>query len=221
MSNNKGRRNISEKTVARLSIYRRTLTELQEAGTVRLYSHDLAKMTGGTAAQVRRDLMAVGYSGSPNKGYSVDDLLASVGSFIDGPVVQPVALVGVGNLGRAILTFFTARRPMLRIVAAFDTDPQKVNRVINGCKVYHFDNLEEVVRKKNIKVGIITVPGSEAQLVANKLVAGGVRGVLNLAPVPLRTPPNVYLDSLDMTASLETVAYFAGKGNNQQEEEEA
>ena len=221
MGNNKSRRAVSEKTVSRLSMYRRILSEVRDTGVERLYSHDLARMTGGTAAQVRRDLMSVGYSGSPNRGYHVDDLMDSIGTFIDGPAVQPVALVGVGNLGRAILSFFTARRPMLKIVAAFDTDPHKINRVIHGCMVYGFDQLENVLREKHIRVGVITVPGSEAQLVANRLVVGGVRGILNLAPVPLRVPPGVYLEGLDMTASLETVAYFAGKGSKQQEEEEA
>jgi redox-sensing transcriptional repressor len=127
---------ISDKTIGRLSLYRRAVDKLLADGRTHVYSHDIASVCGVTSAQVRRDLMPTGYSGSPKKGYSIPGLIQSIGSVLDDPEEQKVALVGVGNLGRAILAYFTGRRPNLSIVAAFDRDPNKVNRVIHGCRCY-------------------------------------------------------------------------------------
>jgi len=124
-------------------------------------------------------------------------------------IVFGLALVGVGNLGRAMLAYFQGRRPRLSIVAAFDSDPAKYGRVIQGCRCYSLDQMEEIVRDARITVGVITVPASEAQRIANRLVSSGVTGIINYAPVPLWAPPHVYVEDIDMTMSLEKVAYFA------------
>jgi len=202
---------VSEKNLGRLSLYRRLLNRLQAEGTRSIYSHELARMAGGTAAQVRRDLMAVGSVGSPKRGYNVRELIDRIGEFLDAPEGEGVALVGAGNLGRAIMAYFSGRRPKLSIVAAFDTDPSKVNRVIHGCRSYPVEEMEEVVRRDGLRVGIITVPAKEAQGVADMLVAAGVRGILNFAPTPLRVGPDVHVEDIDMTMSLEKVAFYARK----------
>ena len=199
----------SDKTIGRLSLYRRLLSGLQASGVRYVYSHQLAAMAGGTAAQVRRDMMSIGYSGTPTRGYDVLELMASISRFLDEPTGRGVALVGAGNLGRAIMAYFAGRRPNLTVVAAFDSDPHKVNRVIHGCHCYPMDELPDVIAREGILVGIITVPAGEAQAVADRLVRAGVRGLLNFAPVPLRAPPGVYVEDRDMTTSLEKVAYFA------------
>ena len=178
-------------------------------GLRNVYSHQLAQMAGVTAAQVRRDLMAVGYSGSPTKGYNVLEPTESIGKFLDSPEGEGVAIVGVGNLGRAILAYFGGRRPKLVIKAAFDNDPQKVNRVILGCRCYPMTELGSVVDRERIRTGIITVPADEAQPVAEQMTRAGIRGILNFAPVPLRVPPDVFVEDIDMAMSLEKVAYFA------------
>ena len=166
-------------------------------------------MAGATAAQVRRDIMNIGYSGNPNRGYDVKELSGSIGSFLDEPEGQRAALVGVGNLGRAMLSYFAGRRPKLFIDAAFDNDPKKFGRVINGCHCFPIEEIGRVVAEKKITIGIITVPANEAQKTTDILVRAGVRGILNFAPVPLRIPSNVYVEDIDMTMSLEKVAYFA------------
>jgi len=199
----------SERTIGRLSLYRRLLRELRVAGVGNVYSQELARMAGVSAAQVRRDLMAIGYSGSPARGYVVEALGESIGTFLDSPGGQAAALVGIGNLGRAVMAYFSGRRPRLAIVAAFDTDPYKVNRVIHGCRCYPAAELEQVVREHSVSVGIITVPATEAQGVADTLVRAGVSGILNFAPVPLRLPTGVYVEQIDMTMALEKVAFFA------------
>lgn len=212
MSVNNETRPVSDKTIGRLSLYRRLLNVLQAEGVRSVFSHQLANMAGCTAAQVRRDLMAVGYSGSPSAGYDVSRLLESIRDFLDVPGGQAVALVGVGNLGKALLAYFSGRRPNLQVVAAFDSDPYKANRVIHGCRCYPVESLADVVAGKDIQVAILAVPASAAQAVAETLVRAGVRGIVNFAPVRLRVPEGVYVEDIDMSISLEKVAYFARAG---------
>ena len=204
---------VSQKTIARLSLYRRLLQEVAAKGTKNIYSHQMATIAGTTAAQVRRDWMVIGYAGSPAHGYEVLDLIDAIGKFLDSAVEQKVALVGIGNLGRAVLVYFTGRRPKLNITAAFDVDQHKTSRVIHGCRCYPKEQLKEVVTANNIKIAIIAVPAAEAQYVADSLIAAGVCGLLNFAPAPLRVPPGVFVEDIDLTMSLEKVAYFARQNN--------
>jgi redox-sensing transcriptional repressor len=204
-------KHISEKTIGRLSLYRRLLYRSSLAGQNNVYSHQIAALSGSTPAQVRRDLMAIGYSGSPNRGYKVGELIKSIGDFLDDPEGMRVGLVGVGNLGRAILSYFSGRRPKLAIVAAFDVDPNKTNRIIHGCRTYATSDFPKVAKEENICVGIITTPADTAQATAEMLVNAGIRGILNFAPVCLKVPPEVFTADIDMTMTLEKVAYFARK----------
>ena len=202
-------RPISDLTIGRLSLYRRLLNVLLAEGVTHVFSRQLADLAGRTAAQVRRDLMVLGYAGSSARGSEVGGLLESLRRFLDQPGGQDAALVGVGNLGKALLTHFTGRRPNLAITAAFDSDPTKANRSINRCRVWAMDRLAEIIRTRDIRVAIIAVPPEAAQEVADRLVEAGVRGILNFAPARLRVPEGVYVEDLDMTVSLEKVAYFA------------
>jgi redox-sensing transcriptional repressor len=190
-------------------MYRRILLEARKRGVRNMFSHQLATLSGGTAAQVRRDVMTIGYSGSPTKGYDVAELLESIDQFMNDPEGAKVALVGVGNLGRALLAFFQARSRSLRIVAAFDADPYKAGRVIHGCRCYAADEMDQVIEDQNISVGVVAVPAEAAQQVADRLIRAGVGGLLNFAPIALHTPGNIYVEDIDMTTSLEKVAYFA------------
>lgn len=200
---------ISGKPIGRLSLYRRLLNSLLWDDEQNICSHDLGEKAGVSAAQVRRDIMNIGYSGNPNRGYDVAKLVDSIGNFLDAPEGQNVALVGVGNLGRAILAFFSGRRPKLSIVAAFDNDPGKVGKFIKGCRCYSIKNLNEVTRVSKIKIATLCVPAKAAQEVTDILVQAGIKGILNFTPVPLHVPENLYVEDIDMTTSLEKVAYFA------------
>jgi redox-sensing transcriptional repressor len=200
---------ISERTIGRLSLYRRVLSELLAEMTRHVFSHQLAVLSGLTAAQVRRDVMVVGYTGSPTKGYDVQELMESIGRFLDASEPQPVALVGVGNLGRAILAYFAGRRPNLTIVAAFDRDPYKADRVVHGCRCYHTRDLAQVMSEQGICTAIVAVPAGDAQEAADMLVSAGAKGLLNFAPAHLRVPLGIYVENVDITTSLEKVAFFA------------
>lgn len=198
-----------EKTIERLSIYRRLLSEALSDGKQGIYSHELADRVGGTAAQVRRDLMQVGFSGNSKTGYDVEALVAAIGEALDNPDGEPVLLMGVGNLGRALLHFFTAHHPKLKIVAAFDNDPHKTDRVIHGCRCYGLDDLEAVVDREHVRVAVLAIPATAAQPIAERLVANGIKGLLNFVPTALRLPPGVVVENMDMTSALEKVAYLA------------
>lgn len=205
------KKHVSDKTIGRLSLYRRALYELSQKGVKNVFSHQLASSTGVTPAQLRRDLMAVSNIGSPQHGYDVQGLIESISNLLDASEPQFVGLVGAGNLGRAIIAYFAGRRPKLQIVAAFDKDPDKTNRLIHGCKCYPVEELVPVIMEKEITIGIITTPAEEAQTVAELLIRAGVRGIMNFAPAPLHVPQGVYVENMDMTTSLEKLAYFARK----------
>lgn len=199
---------ISGKTVERLSLYRRILLGRKKDGATHVYSHELAELACGSAVQVRRDLMSVGCEGHTNRGYDVPALIDGISRFLDAAETQGVALAGVGNLGRAVLAYVAWRQQKLVVKAAFDSDPAKIDRVINGCRVYSIDAISAVLAREKIMIGILAVPAEQAQEIAEKLISAGVRGILNFTPVRLQLPEGVYVENLDMTVSLEKVAYF-------------
>ena len=199
------------RTIGRLTRYWRTLRDISVDDTPYIYSHLLAEKVHATAAQVRRDLMAVGYTGTPAHGYDVKKLREHIESFLfpASGEQQKAAIAGVGNFGRALLKFFSGRRPSLKIVASFEADPEKFDRVIGGCRCYSIENAAEVICDKGITVGIIAVPDGESQDVANVFVEAGIRGIMNFARTPLRTPEGVYVEEIDLAMSMDRVAYFA------------
>jgi redox-sensing transcriptional repressor len=199
---------IPDKVVSRLTRYRSLLSEHFPKDKKNIFSHELANLMRLTPSQVRRDLMYTGYTGAPRYGYEVEELVKHISKVLDTGGGQNVALVGMGNLGRALISFLQGRRSFLQIKAAFDSDPQMVNRLFNGVYCHPMDQIDPVISVESIRVAIITVPGVAAQAVAEKLVHAGIKGILNFAPVPLRVPVGVYLEELDMTCSLEKVAYF-------------
>ncbi|HCC70729.1 MAG TPA: redox-sensing transcriptional repressor Rex, partial [Bacteroidales bacterium] len=164
------------------------------AGNNYIYSHELAALLHITAVQVRRDLMLIGYSSVQKKGYDVKELISTIGAIIDSEEGQNVAVIGVGNLGRAITSYFKGKRSKLNIVASFDSDPQKTNRVIAGVRCYHIERLEEVLKDKQISIAIMTMPPDYAKSISDAAIKAGIKGILNFTSVPLEVPPNVYLE---------------------------
>ena len=136
-------------------------------------------------------------------------LLQSISEFIDADEMQKIAVAGVGKLGRAIIDYLRGRHPTLEISAVFDIDPEKVNRVLHGCRCYRLDQIKEIVSEQQIQVAILAVPAAVAQDVAEHLVAAGVRGIINYAPVLLYLPANIYVENRDMITAVEKTAYLA------------
>lgn len=205
---------LPERTVERLSEYRRSLLQCLEEGKTHIFSHELAELHHNTAVQVRRDIMFIGYSSLQRKGYDVRELIDVIGDILDSEKGLNVAVIGVGNLGRAVTTYFIGKRSKLNIIATFDVDTTKIDRVISGVKCYPLSRLKELVETNNISIAIMTVPADSAPEVSTQLVESGIKGVLNFTTVPLHMGPDVYLDEYDMITSLEKVAYFVKTANS-------
>ena len=206
-------KHLPHKTVERLSQYRRALLLILSKEKTHVFSHEIAQMLHITPVQVRRDLMLIGYSGNLRKGYDIKELIELIGKIIDTDKGQRVAVVGLGNLGKAIISYFRGKRTKLTIVAAFDVNPEKIDRIYNGVPCHHTDLLPKIIRQENITIGIITVPAEQAAPVAETLVLSGIKGILNFTPKPLNVSPYVYLEEYDMITSLEKVAFFAKKND--------
>jgi len=207
-------KNLPHKTVERLSQYRRALLLILSKKKTHVFSHEIAQMLHITPVQVRRDLMLIGYSGNLRKGYDIKELIELIGRIIDTDKGQKVAVVGLGNLGKAIISYFRGKRTKLTIVAAFDVNPEKIDRIYNGVPCYHADMLPELIKKEGVTIGIITVPAEQAATIAESLVLAGIKGILNFTPKPLNVSPYVYLEEYDMITSLEKVAFFAKKNDD-------
>jgi redox-sensing transcriptional repressor len=195
-------------TVGRLSLYRRLLQEQLAAGARQVYSHQLASLAVSTAAQVRRDLMTIGFAGSPRRGYAIQDLAEAINVVLARSIETTAALVGVGNLGRAILAYYANRQP-IRFAAAFDRVVEKTGRILHGCRCYPVGEMADVISRERIHVGVIAVPAAEAQAVSDLLVLAGITGILNFAPVRLRVPAGLHVENVDLMMALDRVAYFA------------
>jgi len=192
-----------------MSRYRRLLSSLRAEGVRNIYSHQLARHAVVSAAQVRRDLMVIGYSGSPNRGYDVDACIQSIGAFLDGTARQEVVLVGVGNLGRAVLAHLEGKSPSVAIVAAFDSDPELADTTVHGVRCLPAAHMEALVRDLGVQIAVLTVPVTASQPVADALVRAGVKSLISFSPVPLHLPNDIFVEYMDITAALESAAYFA------------
>jgi redox-sensing transcriptional repressor len=199
---------IPANAVGRLSLYRRLLQEQLAAGLRHVYSHQLGDLAVSTAAQVRRDLMTIGFTGSPRRGYAIPELVDAITAVLARSIETTAALVGVGNLGRAILSYYANRQP-IRFAAAFDRAVEKTGRTLHGCRCYPVKEIEHVIRREGIHVGVIAVPATEAQLVADQLVRAHITGILNFAPVRLRVPSGLHVENVDLMMALDRVAYYA------------
>jgi redox-sensing transcriptional repressor len=202
---------LPDKTIERLSQYRRNLLISLNKGKEFIFSHEIAQLLHITPVQVRRDIMLIGYNGTLRKGYDIKELIELIGKIIDTDEGQNVCIMGLGNLGKAIIKYFSGKRPKLKMVAAFDTNPEKIGQLYAGIPVFHIDELADKISKLNISIGIITVPFDKAGKTAELLSESGIKGILNFSSKPLNLPDHVYLEEYDMITSLEKVAYHTKK----------
>lgn len=199
---------IPEKTIERLSEYRRTLLSCHKQGVTHIFSHVLAGMHGITAVQVRRDLMLIGFSSDTKKGYDVKVLIEFINNILDSKDVMNIAVIGMGHLGQAITKYFNSKGLKLRIVSAFDVDPEKVNRTIDDIPCYHMDDFEDVVSSMDISIVVISSPTRVAPTLVVPIINAGIKGVLNFTSAPLNFPQGIVSENYDITTILEKVAYF-------------
>ncbi len=195
--------------IPRLSLYYRALMARSEGQFVS--SQELATLTGFSAAQVRKDFTYFGHFGAPGKGYPIEFLKNAITRILGVDKNWPVALVGVGNLGLALLSYKGFTKQGFHIVAAFDNDQEKIGKSFAGVSVSDIVTLESGIRSKKIKMAIITVPVYAAQDVIGRLVKSGIKAILNFAPTRPSVPSKVEIHNIDLSIELEKLTYFLSK----------
>jgi len=202
-----GDNSVPKAVVSRLSLYLRELQHLLRDGQETTSSTQLGRLLGFTDAQVRKDLAYFGQFGYPGIGYRCDELVQAIKRILGTDREWPIALVGLGNLGRALLGYRGFGEQGFRVVAAFDVDPHKVGSIIEGVPVFSSDNMQAIVRDKGIRLAIIAVPAVAAQAVAEQVVQAGVEGVLNFAPVTISLPKEIRTVGVDLAIELEQLSF--------------
>ncbi len=199
----------SERTLERLILYRRHARELLADGQTHVFSHQLAQLAHCTASQVRRDLMSFELEGSPRRGYALTALERELTTVLDAPEPERMAVIGVGQIGRALLHYYEDHPGPLTMALAFDRDSRKTGRELHGCTVRHVDELEAALEADPIQVAILALPEQAAQAMADRLWALGVRSFLNFTPARLRMPTDAFVESIDFTSALVKLAWLA------------
>ncbi len=198
---------VSESTVERLSLYLRLLGELERDGETTVSSRELARRGGTTAAQVRKDLSVFGTFGKRGLGYPVSELAGQLREILGLERPWRVAVVGAGRIGSALLGYEDFRRQGFHVRAVFDDDPEKVGRRWDGLEVSPVTDLEEVLQERRIDIVIMAVPASAAQPLVDRVVAAGIRAILNFAPTKLDVPVGTALKNVNMAVELEGLSF--------------
>ena len=194
--------------IGRLPLYLRALTQLVAEGRHVTSSQELSEKLGFSSAQIRKDLSYFGEFGKQGTGYEIEFLEQSLKEILQVHHVWEMALVGAGDLGRALANYNGFEARGFRITAIFDSDPEKIGTKIGNWNVLPMETLCEFVREKKIALGIIAVPANAAQQVADELIKGGVRAILNYAPTTLSVPPKIKVFHIDPVAGLQSMTYY-------------
>lgn len=200
--------NIPDIVIGRLPIYLRALTRLAQEGREVTSSHELGERLGISSAQIRKDLSLFGGFGKQGTGYHIPYLIEQLKQVLKVDREWDVALVGVGDLGRAVAHYKGFANRGFRIVAAFDNAPDKIGLPIDGISIQPMDTLQTVIAERGIKVAMIAVPAANAQSVADILIEAGVRAILNYAPINLNVPEGVYVQYIDPVLHLQRMTYY-------------
>lgn len=195
--------------VSRLSLYLRELQRLEQSRQETISSTQLGKLLGLSDAQVRKDLAHFGQFGYPGIGYRCAELIPKIKEILGTNQSWPVAIVGIGNLGRALIGYRGFGQQGFRIVIGFDIDPSKAGASIEGIPIFHLEELQEQISRWKIRLAILAVPSLAAQRVAEDIVAAGIEGILNFAPVTLNMPPHVSCVGVDLAMELEQLTFSA------------
>lgn len=200
--------NISDAVIRRLPRYYRQLTDLCERGVVRISSHSLGQEMNITASQIRQDFSCFGEFGQQGYGYNVEELRSEIGHILGVDKDHHLVMIGVGNLGHALLQNFPFHQTGFSVDAAFDVSPALIGTEINGVKVYSMDTLEEYTQTHNVDVVVLTIPQSVAQSTADRVMQLGIKGFWNFTNVELSSQdPSVKFENIHFADSLLTLSY--------------
>ncbi len=194
--------------VSRLPRYLRALDYMQRNGIKTTSSQELGEAIGISAAQIRKDLSQFGEFGKQGTGYSVRFLIDQLKAILHVDRSWDLALVGVGDLGHALAGYQGFLNRGFRIVLAFDNDPDKIGKSVSGLTILPLESLEEEIKRSGVKIAMLTVPAAAAQEVAEKLVKGGIRAILNYAPMQLNLPNDIRIEYIDPMTKLQHMTFY-------------
>ena len=203
-----GDRSIPEATVVRLPIYLRALVDLAEGGTTTVSSDALADAAGVNSAKVRKDLSHLGSYGTRGVGYDVAYLIHQVRRELGLTQHWPIVIAGIGNLGHALANYKGFAERGFRVAALVDSDASKVGEIVGGVAVAHVDDLADLVRERDVAIGVLATPANAAQHVADRMVEAGIRSILNFAPAVVSVPAGVSMRKVDLAIELQILAYY-------------
>jgi redox-sensing transcriptional repressor len=198
---------IADSTVRRLSAYLRFLEDFETRGLQTISSDELAKRGGTTSAQVRKDLSFFGSFGKRGLGYSVPELAGRLREILGLGREWRVIIVGAGKIGAALAQYRGFRQRGFRILAAYDNNPEKIGRTLEGIPVRDIAQLERDIQREHPDIVVLTVPGDEAQVVLDLVVKAGVKAILNFAPTQLQAPADVAVKTVNMAMELEGLSF--------------
>ena len=199
--------------VGRVSLYIRQLEAAQRQGETTISSSRLGAALAINDAQVRKDLAFFGQFGHPGIGYRIEELLSALRHILGVDRTWPTAMIGLGNLGRALLKYRGFRSRGFQVAALFDNDPKKVGQSYSGLTVRPLDHLAQTAAELGIELAILSVPADSAQRVADQIVSSGIHGIFNFAPFPLVVPPSISVMTVDLSVQLEHLAYKVRNGS--------
>ncbi|EGO7584908.1 redox-sensing transcriptional repressor Rex [Enterococcus faecalis] len=211
---------IPKATARRLPLYYRYLRMLHDTGKNKVSSTELSEAVQVDSATIRRDFSYFGELGKRGYGYDVENLMNFFAKTLNEDELTNVALIGVGNLGSALLKYKFHQSNSIRVSCAFDVNEDIVGRIVDGIPVYPMEDMMEQIRVQQIEVAILTIPARKAQEVVNKLAEAGVKGILNFTAARLVAPPEVLIQNVDLTNELQTLIYFLHHDNELIDEEE-
>ncbi len=197
--------------ISRLSLYLRELQQLLSEGKQTVRSGELGSRLGFTDAQVRKDLTYFGQFGYPGIGYRSEELVQAIRHILGTDIEWRVVIVGVGNLGQALLGYKGFSSQGFQIVAALDADPQKTGTIVEGIKIHALDDLAGLVKQHRVRLGMVAVPAPSAQSVVDQLVDAGIDGIVNFAPVTINLPDHVSHVGVDLASELEQITFAVAK----------
>ncbi|MFZ8764707.1 redox-sensing transcriptional repressor Rex [Enterococcus diestrammenae] len=201
-------KNVPKATAKRLPLYLRYLNMLQDAGVTRIKSKEFSEVTQVPSATIRRDFSHLGELGRSGYGYDVAYLIEVFNQILDTNEEKRIALVGFGNLGKALANNNFRRNSNLNIIAIFDNNPDLVGKEIDGHLVYPMSDFQEKVTEMGITVAISTVPSQFSQIAVDQIVAAGITAILNFAPDRVDVPNDVHVQYIDLTTELQTLIFF-------------
>lgn len=199
---------VSVQTIERLSVYRKVLEELDRDGVEDIHSQQLASMAGVTPAQLRRDLASFGSFGNISRGYNVYQLSRTISRIMGTDETQSVALFGVGDLGRALLSYHGFEERGFHIAVTFDVDAEKVGRTYAGRRCFHADHLETMLREFDCHMAVLASRPEGLQALVDRVAAAGVHGILNFVPRRVKPPDGCFVEHLDISAKLEKLSFL-------------